>query len=113
LAACCSRRADVDVAFQVEDGRSAAVDFEDRWRNANPAGSAGRSLATTHTRLADCDRAANTGHDLALRQMAMAHYVLAAIPGLEINSLGRKSATFASTARASRGRAPCRKISVS
>jgi len=48
----------------------------------------GSGFAITHARLADRDWA-NTGHDLAFRQMAMAHNA-SAVRGLEIGMLGEK-----------------------
>jgi hypothetical protein len=48
------------------------------------------SPAITHTRLADRDRA-DTGHHLTLRQMAVAHNVLADILSLEAISFARRS----------------------
>ena len=48
------------------------------------------SFAVAHARLADADRA-NTGHDLTLRQMTVAHDTTETVLSLEISMLGEEA----------------------
>src|ERR1700719_3337236 len=81
-------------ALQVEDRdqhfqalRPPRVPRQDRWRI--PDALALGSFAVAHPRLANADRA-DPGHDLTLREMAVAHNALLAGRGLQIGVLCKK-----------------------
>src|SRR5680860_1750636 len=83
-------------ALQVEDRnqhlqalRAPCIGRQDRRREADASGVFGTGLAVAHARLAHRDRA-DSGHDLALRQMAMPHDAPVAVRGLQLGVLGEK-----------------------
>src|SRR5215468_8179510 len=104
-------------ALEVEDRdqhfealRATRVGRQNRRRKANAV----RTFAdaVTHARAAHGDRA-DAGHDLAFRQMSVAHQPCPTVVGQFVACMLSKAATSASTACASSARAPLRKTSVS
>src|SRR5947199_5664784 len=69
--------------------RAAHVGRQDRRREPDAARIGSRRLAIAYTRLADGDRT-DTGHHLALRQVAVADDALVAVLGLQIGMLAEK-----------------------
>src|SRR6058998_2688274 len=69
--------------------RAAHVGRQDRRREPDAARIGSRRLAIAYTRLADGDRT-DTGHHLALRQVAVADDELVAVLGLQIGMLAEK-----------------------